>query len=144
MNTFMNTTMKILTILSLLFLSCALNVLAQHTESPKGKVNYKKHPHWIQMMDDPNVNYFEAVKAFDEFWKDREEPEEEEHKSEKERSIFKRIFISEKKEKAESYQYVIQFKKFKQWKRDAQPYVQSDGSILSKEEQMKIWKESRK
>lgn len=140
----MNTKMKTFTILSLLIISCTLNSAAQHTESPKDKVNYKKYPHWIQMMDDPNVNYFEAVKAFDEFWKDREEPEEEEHDNKKEKFIFKRIFTSEKKKKAESYQYVIQFKKFKQWKRDAQPYVQSDGSILSKAEQMRIWEESRK
>ncbi len=138
--------MKTFTILFLLILGCTVNCLAQTTASPKDKVNYKKYPYWIQMMDDPNVNYFEAVKAFDEFWKDREEPEEEDekHSSEKEKSIFKKIFISEKKEKEENYRYVIQFKKFKQWKRDAQPYVQSDGSILSKGEQMKIWEESRK
>jgi hypothetical protein len=137
--------MKSFIVLFFLILSCTVNCLAQNARSSNDKVNYKKYPYWIQMMDDPNVNYFEAVKAFDEFWKDREEPEEEEENTgEKEKSVFKKIFTSEKKEKEESYRYVIQFKKFKQWKRDAQPYVQSDGSILSKAEQMKIWEESRK
>ena len=39
--------------------------------------NYSKHPYWIDMIKDPNVNYFEAVKAYDEFWKDRKKPEQE-------------------------------------------------------------------
>jgi len=138
--------MKTFTLLFLLTLGCLIEGSAQNTVLSKDKINYKKYPYWIQMMEDPKVNYFEALKAFDEFWEDREEPEEqeEEQHNKKEGSIFKRLFTSEKKEKAESYQYVIQYKKFKQWKRDALPYVQSDGSILSKEEQMKIWEESRK
>lgn len=86
------------------------------------KVNYSKNPHWIQMMDDPNVNYHEAVKAFEEFWKDRGEPEVEEaetgEKKEVERSLLKRLFKSDEKLKEENSQYVIQYKRFKQWKRD--------------------------
>ena len=31
--------------------------------------NYSKNPEWIQMMDNPNVNYYEAVKAYNEYWK---------------------------------------------------------------------------
>ncbi len=29
-------------------------------------------PYWIEMMQDPNANYYETVKAFETYWKDRE------------------------------------------------------------------------
>jgi hypothetical protein len=33
--------------------------------------SYQKFPYWIEMMNDTATNYFEAVKAFDLFWKSR-------------------------------------------------------------------------
>ena len=114
-------------------------------EHKRKKVNYKKNPHWIQMMDDPNVNYHEAILAFNEFWKDRGEPEEKEGDTKEEkRSLLKRLFKSEEKEHAENMEYLIPYKRFNQWKRDVEPFVQPDGSILSKEEQLQIWENARK
>jgi len=110
-------------------------------------INYSKHPHWIQMMDDPNVNYHQAKKAFEEFWKDRGEPEEEEHDHEgekKERSLLKRILKSDERLEEENRELSIPYRKFKKWLIDMEPYVQPDGSILSIEEQMKIWENARK
>lgn len=39
--------------------------------------NYKKHPYWIEMIKDPNVNYFEAINAYETFWKGKRKPLEE-------------------------------------------------------------------
>jgi hypothetical protein len=139
----MKPTFQLLFAVIVIFISIA-NAWSQ--DGNKYKVNYSKHPHWIQMMDDPNVNYHEAVKAFNAFWKDRGEPEEEEAEGERKekRSFLKRIFKSEEKEKAENSQYFIHYRRFKQWQRDVEPFVQADGTILSKEEQAQIWKDSRK
>jgi len=110
---------------------------------------YAKYPYWIEMMDDPNVNYFEAVKAYDTYWKNREKPKEEDeiigkklHDSESERhreSWISRLFSGDKEK--ESQKYAFECKKFEHWKMKSEPYVQPDGRILSPEERLKIWKE---
>jgi predicted RNase H-like nuclease (RuvC/YqgF family) len=100
------------------------------------------------MMDDPNVNYHQAKKAFEEFWKDRGEPEEEEkhehEKEKKERSVFKRLLKSDERLEEENRELSIPYRRFKKWLIDMEPYVQPDGSILSMDEQMKIWENARK
>jgi hypothetical protein len=130
------------------------DVLYMSTDSSGAKekkekaVNYSKHPHWVQMMDDPNVNYYQAKKAFEEFWKDRGEPEEEEkhehEKEKKERSVFKRLLKSDERLEEENRGLSIPYRRFKKWLIDMEPYVQPDGSILSMDEQMKIWENARK
>lgn len=34
--------------------------------------DYKSYPYWIDMMKDPNANFFETQKAFNEYWEGRE------------------------------------------------------------------------
>lgn len=112
----------------------------------------KKNPVWIEMIKDPNVNYFEAIKAYDLFWKGRNKPMEENEAigqkksgegSNEEKDSRKRI--REKKREKELYrQYGLEVKKFEHWKKRVKPYVQPDGKILSKEDQLKLWEESKK
>lgn len=132
-------------LLFLLLLGTAGKVSAQDANYPKNP-NYRKHAYWIQMMDDPNVNFFVAEKAFETYWEDRGEPEKErgegEHEKEK-HSVIKRIFVSDEKLEYENMQYASEYKRFKQWRMDVLPFVQPDGSILSPEEQLEIWKHSR-
>ena len=33
--------------------------------------NYTEYPHWIEMMQDKSVNFYETQNAFNEYWKDR-------------------------------------------------------------------------
>lgn len=139
--------MKKLAITALCVLT-ALKISAQ-THS---KRFYRKNPVWIEMIKDSNVNYFEAVKAYDLFWEKREKPMEEDEaisqdKSSKgnttEKNSDKRI--KEKKREKELYRkYGLEVKKFEHWKKRVLPYVQPDGRILSKEEQLKMWEESKK
>ncbi len=109
-----------------------------------------KHPVWIQMIDKEETNYFEAVKAFDLYWKNRELPVEEEEvldskfqkeREEEEKGFFYRIFH---REEAEAKKYVFEYKKFKHWQRLVEPYVQEDGRILTKAEQLKIFEAEKK
>ncbi|MBO9700375.1 MAG: hypothetical protein J7604_09220 [Sporocytophaga sp.] len=120
---------------------------------------YRKDPHWISMMNDSSANYYDILLAYDQFWKKRPEPnpeeeferkqnekegkEEEEEEEENKRSLVGRLFHSEEKDVAESSQYMIEYKKFKTWKKDVLPYVQPDGSILTQAQRLDIYKNQR-
>lgn len=94
------------------------------------------------MMEDPKVNYFEAVKAFDVFWKNRKRPLEEkeilgkiaEESITDDKALTRRL----KKLPLESRNLTFQYKKFTHWAEMIKPYVQEDGHILSEEEIQKI------
>lgn len=109
--------------------------------------NYNTTPVWIHMMEDPSVNYYEAVLAFETYWENREVPNEEHElfiasNEEKEQEDF----ISRKKEKQseEAKRYAFEYKKFKHWQQQVLPFVKEDGHIMSKEEQLALWKQQRK
>ena len=127
--------------------------------------DHQNNPAWVQMMSDPNVNYYEAVKAFDEYWKHLEMPEEEDEKMGKlnkyvnNREQTKAEYERQQKQKIEAEganiilteaemkelewkrEMTYQVKRFKDWKRTVKPYVQNDGRILNEEERMKIYEQ---
>ena len=121
--------------------------------------DYKNNPVWIKMMDDPYVNYYEAIKAFEMYWQGREKPADEEEEMAEGKDNFKEMEREIKKEKKKDSKIVLtdeelkkkndeqemryQLKRFKQWKREVKPFVQEDGHILSDEERMEIWKKQQ-
>ena len=145
------------------FLSCVFLILffsSSHAQdkSTQNK-DYSTEPVWIKMMDDPNVNYYEARKAFDEYWKHHIKPagEEEEmsegQKDSKEIEKEKRKELEKEKKKKlnkedlkkmnDNVVMKYQVKRFEQWTREVKPYVQEDGRILSNQERMDIWKKQQ-
>lgn len=131
------------------------------------------NPPWVKMMTDPNVNYYEAVKAYEDFWKGREKPnneaeemeqmvsqnhsgkmtdkerkkmerEEREHKREMERELKKKWTEEELKELEWKREMTYQCKRFEQWMRDSQPYIQNDGRILTQDEKMRIYEQRQR
>lgn len=117
-------------ILLLIFLSFS----AQNTVAQKAKTNSLE---WIKMMDDPNVNYFKAVENFNNYWKNREKPTEE-NEIFREKSTEKR-----KKESKETLKYAFEYKKFLNWQKKTLPFVKSDGTILSQKERIEIWEQEK-
>jgi len=121
-----------------LVLMFLFNVLKAQQPTSGAASGYQKFPHWIEMMNDTATNYFEAVKAFDLFWKSRILPVEEEdilnehnQKAEERKSFLESLFRSRKeKQREESEKYAFQVKKFRRWQLLSEPFVQSDGSIL--------------
>ncbi|MEZ4888155.1 MAG: PKD domain-containing protein [Chitinophagales bacterium] len=55
----------------LLFLSLTLSLKAQKppTEAARDTSNY---PYWIEMMQDPNANFYATVRAFEQYWEGRD------------------------------------------------------------------------
>ncbi len=118
-------------------------------------IDYTKDPVWIKMIDDPAVNYYEALKAYSEYWKyhvkpageEEEMAEGEKDSKEREREVRrevrkdkKKVFTEEdRKKQNENVVMKYQVKRFEQWAREMKPFVQEDGRILSDKERMEIW-----
>jgi ribosomal protein L14E/L6E/L27E len=115
-------------------------------QSTAKKLNYSKHPYWIEMMNDPKANYFETVKAYEQFWQNKKLPLEEDDvigqtkKEPTKKSFLSKWFKSkEEREEEEIRKYSFDIKKFKHWKLKVMPFVQEDGSILDADERLKLW-----
>lgn len=137
--------MKHLLFIGIFLLSCT--ALRAQSMDKKTQKYYASNPVWIEMMKNPNVNFFEVNAAFETYWANREKPELEneeagEHKEE-ERSFLSKIFKSEKEEEAERNEYAFAYKQYLKWRIEVEPFVQPDGRILSAEEQHEVWEKSR-
>lgn len=126
----MKTKNKFFKILTLIFFGLIQNGIAQ--------VNKDKIPEWIKMMDNPNVNYFDAVSIFNKYWENREKPVTEEE-------IFaaKNSKILENKQVA-TILYSFEYKKFILWQKKNLAYVKKDGTLLTKKERLEIWEKEKR
>lgn len=121
------------------FIFCALFVTigayAQHPNENKLKF-YHKNPVWIRMMEDSSVNYYEAKIAFEEFWRNKEKPEEEHEANEKskKKSFLARLFQST----SDSKKYSFEYKRFENWLRTKAPYIKPDGTLMTDDEYLKL------
>lgn len=101
-------------------------------------------PSWIMMMDDPNVNYFEAVKSFNDYWKNREKPVEEGEMFESVGNKEKEEAISRKKARLRASEpahlYAFEYKRFIWWMREMEPFVKPDGTIKGMNERVNEWR----
>lgn len=120
----------------------------------------KKNPVWIAMINDEHVNYFEALKAFELYFTAHKFPLMEEEEMGKNEKLKERILKSETKYKKKKRKQVIEpnalekekhvqtklafeVKRFNHWEMQTRPFVKEDGTVMSAEEQMKVWKESK-
>jgi hypothetical protein len=64
-------------VLFLLFFLCSnCAVRAQNIKTNYSKREMRRQPVWISLMKDSTTNYYETIRAFREFWKDRVLPKE--------------------------------------------------------------------
>lgn len=114
--------------------------------------DYKKSPYWINMMDDPNANYFEALKAYSLYFESHSLPKDEDEiigmrsadEQEKKHKLewLKHLFTNRKEVSEQELAFAV--KKFKFWCINTEPWVQDDGSILSADKRLEILKNIRK
>jgi hypothetical protein len=104
------------------------------------------------MIDNPSTNYFEAIKAFDEYWKHHIKPMDEEEVMFEEMNeteklhyavLVKHLETMTPAERREFDRLKYHYKRFKQWKLAVFTYVQEDGRILSDEERLRIWQDQQ-
>jgi hypothetical protein len=124
---------------------CLLAVIAINTLYAQSNTDayYRTHPVWISMMSNESVNYYDAVKAFNLFWENKEKPtEENELFSASDTEKESKDFISSKMSLTEdAKKYAFEYKKFIYWQQDVLPFVKDDGQLMSKQEQLDIWKQ---
>lgn len=134
----------------MLIVTMAMLLFVQAARAQDGKNNT---PLWVQAMNDPNTNYYEAVRSFNQYWKDKELPVEEaellnqEIDRKERREIRRTIRKMKKMSPAERQQFdwlAYQHKRFKNWQREVLPYVQEDGHILTMAERTAIWEEQQR
>lgn len=143
--------MKLRVLLCALLIAGSSCLFAQvNDKTEKHSTDYKNNPVWIEMMSDPQVNYYEALKAFDTYWEGKVEPEEEaelitEGKiTLREADSLKAVRASWTQAQRNEYEVIkYQFKRFKDWKRTVFPFVQTDGRILSEQERLEIWQKQQ-
>jgi hypothetical protein len=140
----------VLNILFFLFLSTL--ALSQSGDKKYNSKKYKKEPLWIEMMNDPKANYFETLKAFRLYWKDRVLPKEpfetegaesfeievglindKESEKEREREEKKRA-----KQNKKGVDYSAEVRAFKGWMQGVKPWVKDDGTIMTEQERQSI------
>lgn len=118
-----------------------LCMLLNYSATAQSKV---KPPLWVTMMDDPNVNYFEAVKTFNDYWKTREKPVEEGELFESVGDKEKEQSLKQKKGRLgtedPAKKYAFEYKRFLWWMREVEPFVQSDGKIKGMNERINEWR----
>lgn len=109
-------------------------------------------PDWVNMMDDPNVNYFDAVASYKSYWMTHDRPpgeeeemeqttksakgQETESEKERERESRKKKLKGAKLEQVEYLKY--ESKRFENWAREVKPWVQENGHVLNEEERAEI------
>ena len=97
------------------------------------------YPYWIDMMSDPNVNYYAAVEAFEKYWENREKPTEEDGEGQ---DLFDKDKTDEEKAAAanRSIEYVYEYKQFLHWQQTNKNLLKPDGTILTADEILEQWK----
>ncbi len=140
------------------FLLCAVWSYAQQNDGNYDPKRFRKEPVWIQMMDDPNANFYQTIEAFREFWRGYElpgEPIELEGKDSFEREIGleeekegergrdrdkerEREREKEKRRSPDGRDYSYEVKRFKGWYENSKSWVLPDGHIMTQEERQQL------
>jgi hypothetical protein len=100
------------------------------------------YPYWIEMMNDSTVNYYDAVNAFDIYWKNRVKPTEDNGEA---IDIFgnQKSPEEEQKEKSRTSEHVFEYKQFLNWKQTHKNLIKPDGTLLTNEEIMNEWEKQK-
>lgn len=121
------------------------------------KRQMKKQPVWIGMIKSEQVNYFDALKAFELYFTTHKFPVMEEEEMGKNELLKERIEKSEarykkrhrkvkqdpgvlQQEEHEEAKLAFEVKRFNHWEMKTRPYVKNDGTVMSAEERIAIWK----
>lgn len=80
------------------------------------------------MMNDSNVNYYQAVQAFNTYWEHREKATENDGEG-------RNIYDNEKgKDEKKNIEFVYEYKQFLNWQLRYKNFVKADGTIMTQQE----------
>ena len=136
-----------------LFITLLLLMAYLNHSTAQAVKDYHSQAYWVDMMNDPDVNYKEACKAYDEFWKGRQKPKEEEDiigqkqgensGTDKDHHLVNEKLSNQQQSGDDLQKYAFLCKKFENWRRLNLPYVKPDGHLMSQQERQDVWKQQR-
>lgn len=136
-------TLLFIFLLCLTIFSCSRKSQVSVQTETKNNDTLQETPSWIQMMNDPKVNYYQAVEAFNAYWAKHEKPTEDSGEA---RDIYgKEKSEAEKKaETGRTVQYVYEYKQFLNWMERNKNLVKADGTLMTPEEILEQSEKERK
>jgi len=112
-------------------------------------------PKWVIMMEDPGVNFFDALKEYESYWLTHKKPVSEaetfesqaldgkigeERRLQEERKRVEKLGPPLTGRDLEIAEYLTyQTKRFDKWVIEVKPWVQDNGHILTYEERQALW-----
>jgi hypothetical protein len=104
----------------------------------------KTDPTWYTMMQDPKVNYYKAVAAYEAYWKGKKMPRSHEQNEIEEEMEREDTFKGMKPAEKQAFQRILVLnKEFVEWMRQEASWVQPDGNILSLEDRQALLDKQR-
>ena len=100
--------------------------------------DYAEKAHWIQFMDLESVNFNEALKAYDIYWQNHKQPEEEGDRIAESRKRIKPLSKKEIRVIREGDEMRFQIKRFKHWKIINEAFVKENGFTMTAEEKLRF------
>lgn len=103
-------------------------------------------PSWVSMIDNPSVNYFEAVKTYESYWSQNTKPTLVENTVgikglSSVNANSNTANNNSLKDLAFEQEMFYQCMRFEQWQKEMRPFVQPDGSLLTEKQLEKIYKQ---
>ena len=99
------------------------------------------YPYWIKMMEDTMVNFYQAEKAFNAYWKNRVRPATDDNES---YNPNKRDEDEDEEAEATAninIEYVYDYKRFKAWEQSVKNFVMDDGHIMYPQQRVRIYQQ---
>ena len=104
----------------------------------------KTDPTWYTMMQDPKVNYYKAVAAYEDYWKGKKMPRSHEQNEAEEELEREDTFKGMKPAEKQALERILLLnKEFVEWMRQEASWVQPDGSIFPLEQRQALLDKQR-
>lgn len=130
-------------VICILFVVCCISLGARGQQAIYTEKEYAKSPLWISMIKDTTVNFFEAEKAFNIYFKHHEKPEGEQEDIGEHEKREKHPSKREQRKMQRENHMRMDVKRYEHWRDNMRPYVQPDGRILTPAERIKIWQDQK-
>ena len=105
----------------------------------------KDKPQWVKLLHE-NKYYFKTIEKVEKYWAHHYKPMElEEDKPQQikdPRRWITKIFQSQETAKSNSNDLQIDYKYFKRWKFEMEPFVKNDGTIMTEDERIAAWEQA--
>jgi hypothetical protein len=101
--------------------------------------------YWLKAMDDTHANYYDALESFEKFWSDKARPSEEfEEELNELRDGHHTTTEDGHDQNGPARKYAFEYKRFREWCVTIGVFHHEDGTVLTAEEKIDLWKKYKR